>query len=434
MTCLGDKLPDLWWRNPDLLQAEREAHGTFDGIHLAHGSPSDKTLESWWRKLGLPPVGVGMPASAPVVDDALELDADSLGEIAGLLKARGLNPDEWVVVRAAVRSYEGFLKDAEGDAQIVPMKGLKVTVVPRAKVLLAEPAEVKPIPRRVTKAPARASRLYFIYGDDQHPNADPDFELLKLRWLERNQPDVIVDLGDGTDMPQLSGHKVNPAMNWSVQECLNAYASALHAKRSVCPNAAFYVLADNHFTARLRDYQLARAAALYGVKPAAVDGLEQDLEPLMSPRRMLRLDELGVTYVEPPGDTHYAESHMEIVPGELVAIHGYRTGANLGKKFLDDYGCSVIYGHAHGEDVYVTDQNRRGIGRRERRYAIGVGCGARLHGGGGFAPGADWQNHALTVSVFEDGRWTFSPMSFQHGVLTWQDQRYEVDAAVAAAA
>ena len=119
-----------------------------------------------------------------------------------------------------------------------------------------------------------------------------------------------------------------------------------------------------------------------------------------------------------------AESHYEIVPGELVALHGYRTGSNLGKKFIDDYGTSVVYGHAHQQDVYVTDQRRRGVGLRKRLTAIGVGCGAVIAGGGGFAPGADWQSGALTVSVFPDGGWTWDYMNHEAGVTRWRNEMW----------
>ena len=350
--------------------------------------------------------------------DGLVLDADNLGDIDKLLRDRGLNPADWVVVSATVNVWDGHEH---------PMRQLKVTVRRRLDAGLLQPASVKPLP----KIPARKAvsagkaKLYFVYGDDQRPNVDRSFERHKLAWVRKHQPDVIVDLGDGMDFPTVSGHKTNPAMNWSAQACIDDYATWLFRLRVAAPNADIVILADNHVTGRLRDYQLANAAALYGVKPADVDGMAEDLEPLISVRRMLRLDEMGIRYVAPPGDTHYAESHYEIVPGELVALHGYRTGSNLGKKFIDDYGTSVIYGHAHQQDVYVTDHRRRGVGVRKRLTAIGVGCGAVIAGGGGFAPGADWQSGALTVSVFPDGGWTWDYMNHESGVTRWRNEMWE---------
>lgn len=355
-----------------------------------------------------------------VTDGELTLDADNLGDINKLLRERGLKPAEWVVVSATVNEWDGH----EG-----PLRQLKVTVRRKLDVNLLQPAAVSNLkfPKlrpQPSKNPLKP-RLFFIYGDDQRPNVDRGFERWKLQWVRKHQPDVIVDLGDGMDFPSVSGHKTNPAMNYSAQQCIDDYATWLFQLRCAAPNAEIVILADNHVTGRLRDYQLANAAALYGVKPADVPGLAAELEPLISVRRMLRLDEMNIRYVAPPGDTHYAESHYEIVPGELVALHGYRTGSNLGKKFLDDYGTSVIYGHAHQQDVYVTDRNRRGVGTRKRLTAIGVGCGAVVAGGGGFAPGADWQNGALTVTTFPGGGWTWDYVDFEGGVMRWRDELYD---------
>ena len=373
---------------------------------------------------------LGMKTEAPKI---LELDVDHIDDLKDLLAERGMKLEDWVVVSVIVNKWEGFAKDEASQPYKVPLRQLKVTLRPKLDASLLQPANVRSLkPWKSILKPKRGGRLFFIYGDDQRPNVDRDFEAHKLAWVKAHQPDVIVDLGDGMDFPSVSGHKTNPAMNYSAQECINDYATWLYRLRCAAPNAEIVVLADNHVTGRLRDYQLANAAALYGVKPADVEGMADDLEPLVSVRRMLRLDEMNVRYVAPPGDTHYAESHYEIVPGELVALHGYRTGSNLGKKFIDDYGCSVIYGHAHQQDVYVTDQNRRGVGQRRRRYALGVGCGAVVAGGGGFAPGADWQNGALAVTVFPDGGWTWDYMDYEGGAMRWRDEMYAEPLEVAA--
>lgn len=401
-----------WYDDPVDLHARVGEAGTMAELSRRTGVP-ETTLRSARDRH----VTAGVWPQDPV---HREFEAEDLSDIRSLLAARGMDADEWVIDGVTVNEWG---VGAELSRQ------LKVRVRPAPTAALLKPADLKPV--RLPKPrprPRRDAKLVFIYGDDQRPNVDRGFERLQLEWIRDHQPDLILDLGDGADAPTISGHKTNPAMNWRLQECIDDTAQGLYAKRCAAPNAEMVLLPDNHFHARLRDYQLAQAAAVYGVHPAKVPGLVDDLEPLLSVSRMLRLDELGVKYMAPPGDTHYAEGHYEIVPGDLVAIHGYRTGMNLGKKFIDDYGCSVVYGHAHQQDVYVTDQKRRGVGVRRRLWALGVGCGANIHGGGGFAPGADWQNCALTVSVFPDGRWTWDYMNYEHGALTWRDQRYDLEA------
>lgn len=402
-----------WYDDPETFRNRLAEHGSLTALASATGVPRT-TLGTARNRHGRPQE-VGM----------IEVDVDHIDDLDALLAERGLRREDWHVERVVVNKWEGFAKTDADELVKVPLRQLKVTLRRKVTAEMLQPASVQPLrlPKQ-TRVKRAGTRLVFVYGDDQRPNHDRAFEQLKLAWVRENQPDEIVDLGDGMDFPTVSGHKKNPALSWSVQECANSYASWLYALRCAAPNARITILADNHVTARLRDYQLANAGAMYGVAPAAIDGLESDLEPLWSIRRLLRLDEMRIDYLAPPGDTHYAESQYEIVPGELVALHGYRTGSNLGKKFVDDYGCSVIYGHAHGQDVYVTDERRRGVGTRRRLYALGVGCGANLHGGGGFAPGADWQNSALTVTVFPDGAWSWEPVNYEHGALRWRDQQF----------
>jgi predicted phosphodiesterase len=45
------ELPEKWWREPEVLRAEYDKHGTLSRIALAHG-PSERTLHLWWRRAG----------------------------------------------------------------------------------------------------------------------------------------------------------------------------------------------------------------------------------------------------------------------------------------------------------------------------------------------------------------------------------------------
>lgn len=64
--CLGGALGELWWRDPEKLKHEREAHRTLEGIEMAHG-PTVTTLRTWWGKLGLPKLPKGPIALQPGV-------------------------------------------------------------------------------------------------------------------------------------------------------------------------------------------------------------------------------------------------------------------------------------------------------------------------------------------------------------------------------
>jgi hypothetical protein len=70
------ELPAYWWRDRELLEQEVRRHGTLQATALAHGSPSDATLSSWWRKHKLPKMSEGRPpVLRPTTEDGWLLEA-----------------------------------------------------------------------------------------------------------------------------------------------------------------------------------------------------------------------------------------------------------------------------------------------------------------------------------------------------------------------
>ena len=80
MACKGD-LPALWWRDPDVLRAEYDAHESLAAAARAHGTTKE-TLAKWWTSHGFPTLPRGpKPAqnmaerATSSTDDAWLLDA-----------------------------------------------------------------------------------------------------------------------------------------------------------------------------------------------------------------------------------------------------------------------------------------------------------------------------------------------------------------------
>jgi hypothetical protein len=351
------------------------------------------------------------------------LTADEETTVETLMRRHGFDPRANRVKKAFI----GTKTTAAGDES----PSLRIEVIPRVSAQdILRPFDLTPI--KIPKAPPkpkRAARLDLFHGDWQWPYGDKDFDALLLRWVRKHQPDTICDLGDGMDNPTISSHKTKGKKTQPapVQVCANAYGNQLARFRYAAPDAVMKILADNHLTQRLQDYQLNRAEALYDVHPADIEGLDPDPEALWSVRRLLRLDEMNIEYLD-PDEEHYGYSHYEVIPDQLVAIHGYQTGEQAGKNLIDQWDMSVIGGHLHKEDEVVKSKGQM-IARRKRdlRY-LGVGCGMQTHGGGGFAAGANWHNSALSVSIFPDGQWTsdrlrYDPLS---KTLIWRDEIYSI--------
>lgn len=339
---------------------------------------------------------------------------EHLGDVNDLLRKRGLDPAHWIVHGLRVNEWDA--PGPEGEPQ--QMKQLKAYLKKRVTADdLIQPVTMKPLKLPAHgKRPERPERVELIYGDNQEPYGDPAFKRLLLRLVKQLKPDTITDLGDGMDMPTVSRHP-RRAHDPSAQECFDTYGQWLYDLRRAAGDAAIFVLGDNHVTDRLERYQLDRAAEMYGVTPALIRGLDADLDPLWSVKRILRLDELGVEYVN-PGSKHYAQSYREIIPGELVVIHGYRTGQQAAKKFVEEWGCSVIYGHLHTTNGrFVTDSSRMGVGKRRRLWGLPVGCVGSVDRPD-YAPGADHQQSALLVRIWPDGTWTPTELNYADGVLS----------------
>ena len=176
MACT-DRQPG-WYKDPEQLREEYEAHGTFVAIAVKHGG-SESSYSKWWLRHGLSKHENGRRPNNSPTNEEVTLDADRLDDIHSLLRSRGLNPEEWVVVRVILNAWEGFYKtlesngdgDLESTHEVVPQKQLKVTLRPRLETLIAPARDVKPIasPKKPDKS---KPRLVVFVGDEQAPYHD----------------------------------------------------------------------------------------------------------------------------------------------------------------------------------------------------------------------------------------------------------------------
>ena len=58
------ELPQNYWRDKKLLQAQVKKHGTLTAVANANASPNVRTLWAWWSRHGLPPLPAGPKAAA----------------------------------------------------------------------------------------------------------------------------------------------------------------------------------------------------------------------------------------------------------------------------------------------------------------------------------------------------------------------------------
>ncbi len=414
-----------WWWDRDKLQAALDQHESLAAVARATAVPAT-TLKHAADALGVTRGKAQQKEEARVTIDGDEATVVteagrtiSPKDVEALVQERGISLDEWVVERIVVNEWDGFTKLDDGTVAAVPLRQLKVTLKRRIPAELILPAVHTDVP--VVKRPAQpksSPELWFLTGDDQEPWGDPVLRHLITEWVATNTPPQAIHLGDLMDLGPLSRHRPNPVWDASVQDGVNAGYARLRAYRDASPGTEWRMLPCNHGE-RLRDYQLAHAAHLYGVRPADVDGVQ--LPAALSIPGLLHLEKLGIEYLGNSGDYEHVEA--DIVPNYLVARHGFVTGANSAAKTADRLGKNVITGHTHRQRIHWVTESR--FGKTLTFQAVEAGCTCRLEGGLGYVVEPDWQQGFATATVWPDGSHVIEHASYTDGVLRWRDQRFE---------
>ena len=406
----------MWTREE--LQALLDDHGTFNAIARAKGMPAT-TVRSRASALGVTKpahivshkMRTGLTMSGDTATFVSE-PAPELGDIAEMIRARGLDPDEWEVKNAVLNCWDANA----GAGEIIELRQLKISLVRRVPIEFILPVtDVKP---RTPRKPVKSESRTIVLLPDQHaPYEDKACHEAVLAMLAHVQPDEVGLLGDLVDLPTISKHRDNPAWSASVTDCVQGGFELLRDYTEATPSR-FWMLKGNHCF-RLETELLARAERMYGIAPASIDGEEQD--QALSLKRLLHLDRLGVELIEPPrrGDGYEMAVHQ--ITEKFEARHGWIIGQNSAQKSLDRVGRSLVVGHTHRQ-ILTRRTYFDGLGHRTIQAAEG-GTLRGIEGGGGFAVNPDWQR-GFAVAQIVDGSETIDFASFDDGVLRWRGERY----------
>lgn len=339
--------------------------------------------------------------------------APNLGDLDGLVRDRGLDPEEWEVVHATLNEWEAPV--AEGGTRT--MRQMKAQLRRRVKLALVTPARHVPTlarPPRVRRA-ADEPRVFVVEGDHQAPYHDPELDAAATAMVADLQPERHVFLGDLCDFPTISRHADHPAAMATAQECIDEGYGILRRRAEAAPNAERFLLKGNHDW-RLESELLARAERMYGIRPAG------EAVPALSLHRLLHLDAVGVELVEDPRGWEHAE--VELVPGPkgLVVRHGWVTGANTAGRSMAKRGRSLIVGHSHArEHVFAWDPSAE---TERQAVVLGTMSRARDPRFPHFATLDGWLQGPATVTLWPSGRFLIEHALWQDGALYWRDRAW----------
>jgi len=250
---------------------------------------------------------------------------------------------------------------------------------------------------------------------------------IALQLIQELQPDKIVNLGDFLDLPQYSKYPQEPLFAHTTQPSLDRASSFLAEQRANAPKSEIVLLEGNH-DKRLMDFIMRNAMAAFGIKRA--NSLPDDW-PVMSIPYLLRVDEIGVKYIEgyPTGEYYINDS--------LKCIHGMRIGkrGRASHMVIEDELMSTITGHTHHIEVaYRTIHKRSEL---SIPFAAILGCLCRIDGavpsvhsglksnGKPIRNFEDWQQGIGIVHYDEDGQdQQLNVVNIKEGKAIFQGRKY----------
>lgn len=325
---------------------------------------------------------------------------------------RGLNPDDWVILRTRLNEWGN---DGE------PFTQLRVDLAPKAlEALMPARAEGWKPPKKLPEFPKRDGELVVFFGDQHCPHHDVGLHESACQWLAENKPNRGVLIGDMLDFDSISRHRYNPEWATTMQNCIDTAYCVLLDYKQASPGTQWQLLSGNH-EARLRNAVIDNLLNMYGLRRAIADG-EQVGESVLSISHLLRLDELGIEWVQPNGE--YEHGQIKVNPN-LAARHGWIATKKSGTsalKTLEHLGHSVIVGHSHRmSEVFLTKHDIDG----NTETLTGVECGtmAKIKNGLGYSVAPDWQAGFATATLYDDGKFSIDLAKYIEGDLLWRDQR-----------
>lgn len=360
-------------------------------------------------------------------------DNPELGDYAAMLRERGLDPDDWVVVSVKANEWDAMTSDkAHGDNQIVRMKQWTITLKPSVRLILFSPAvHVPQVKRtRVGPPPSEKPETVLIESDHHFPYHDPGLHEASLLMVadlaKKHRLAEQVFLGDTLDLPNHSRHPPSPTTYRDHgNSAIQCGYSRLREKVEAAPGIRRRKVKGNHDW-RLDSYTLTRAPEVYGLRPAQEwENAAPEVEAL-SLRRLLHLDKLNIELIEDERGWEHAE--VDIVPGPhgLGGRHGWITGAGSAEKSVKKRGRSIVFGHIHTRQQFfwwnpTSQSEMQGI-------ATGTMGQARGEKHPDFVVLDGWLQGCVIVTRWPDGSWQAEHVRWTGKELRWRDRAWRAAA------
>jgi len=311
---------------------------------------------------------------------------------------------------------------------------------PKPKWDLIQPA--KPVYINAPKEPRKTKsrhKVWSVLPDPQigyrhvdgkwlpfHDEAAMDVALQITNWLYYNdRVDGVINLGDFLDLPSQGRFEQEAAFAGTTQAAFDRGHKFLQEQRAAIGPDAEIVLIEGNHDRRMEKFIMINAASAWGLKRANIDEL-----PVMSIPYLLRLDEIGVEYIDAyPAGAYWLTDNLRAIHGNKV-----RSGGSTAAAYTNaDPHISTIFGHVHRQELQSkTTFNRDGS---IKSVAVSPGCLCRVDGAVPSVNGSthidgtsaryyeNWQQ-GITVVTLEGDKPFFELVQINDGVAYFRGQKF----------
>ena len=264
--------------------------------------------------------------------------------------------------------------------------------------------------------------------DPFHDESAMDLALQITSYLEEyERVDEVINLGDFLDLPAQGRFEQEPSFASTTQKAIDRGHLFLQQQRAAAGPKAKIVLIEGNHDRRMEKFIVSNAASAFGLKRANLDEV-----PVMSLPFLLRLDEIGVEYIDAyPAGAYWLNDKLRAIHGDKV-----RSGGSTAAAYTNNTPqISTIFGHVHRQELQArTVFDRRGP---IKSVAISPGCLCRVDGAVPSVNGStridgtpatyyeNWQQGVAVVHYKKTGEFYTELVQFDDGKAVFRGKEFK---------
>lgn len=264
--------------------------------------------------------------------------------------------------------------------------------------------------------------------DSFHDEAAMDVALQIISYLEEtDRIDWVINLGDFLDLAAQGRFEQEAGFAGTTQKAVDRGHLFLQQQRAAAGPKAEIVLVEGNHDRRMEKFILSNSAAAWGLKRANMDEL-----PVMSIPYLLRLDEIGVEYIDAyPAGAYWLTPTFRAIHGNKARSNGSTAAAYTN----ENPHISTIFGHSHRLEI----QSRTAFDGRGAISSVAVspGCLCRVDGAVPSVNGSthvdgtpakhfeNWQQGVAVVVVDENENAFVELVQIKNGEAWFRGKRFK---------